>query len=201
MFSPTCSDVGCGCHAPKALTSSFAKAWNYALHEVFGDIAKPMFYGLVLATLFVVLMPKESAPYFAQHWGVAYGFVLLLSLPMYVCSISAIPMALGLLSVGATPGTAFLFLAAAPATNLITAGIIKKILGSRVLGVYLGAIIGTTLLFALLVDFALPPQWFDTIAPLGEETEGVLAEASGALFLGLTALYLFKPYVVRLRRA
>ena len=90
------------------------------------------------------------------------------ALPLYVCSISAIPIALSMLAIGISPGVAFIFLAAAPATNIITAGIIKKVLGNDVLVVNLISIITVTVAFALMIDFVLPIEWSSSFSQVLE---------------------------------
>jgi len=187
-----CSGSCTGDTLPKEVESSFKKARDYALNEVFSDLAKPMFYGLILASAFIVFVPKEMMMQLNSYWLISYFLVLLLSLPMYVCSVSAIPIALGLLAAGASPGTAFIFLAAAPATNIITAGIIKQILGNRVLVIYLLAIITTTLGFAMMIDFVFPQEWFKLMHSTSQEEHSILHLIFGVVFLLLMGYYFFK---------
>ena len=190
------SSCGCSgsCSTPKEEKPKQLKdAIHYALEDVFKDLAKPMFYGLILATIFLLVMPKESVVFFNENLLLSYLIVLLLSLPLYVCSISAIPIALSMLSVGVSPGVAFIFLTAAPATNIITAGIIKKILGNEVLIKYLISIIVTTIIFALMIDFMMPSEWFTIISnEISVESHSYLDIAGGILFLILLGVYLLK---------
>ena len=175
--------------------SAFKKAFDYALNEVFSDIAKPMFYGLILATFFIMLIPNQGVEYLNEQLFIAYILVFLLALPLYVCSISAIPIALSMLAIGVSPGVAFIFLAAAPATNIITAGVIKKVLGDDVLIIYLISIITVTLSFALMVDFILPQEWFTLASEVtANEEHSILKSFSAVVFLALMAFYLLKVY-------
>ncbi len=194
----SCCSGSCTSDAlPKKLMSPFKKASDYALNEVFSDLAKPMFYGLILASAFIVFVPKEIMMHLSSYWLISYLLVLLLSLPMYVCSVSAIPIALGLLAAGASPGTAFIFLAAAPATNIITAGIIKQILGNRVLIIYLLSIITTTLGFAMMIDFVFPQEWFSLTYSASQEEHSVLHLIFGVVFLLLMGYYFLKGFKKR----
>lgn len=175
--------------------SNFKKGLDYALNDVFSDIVKPMFWGLVFAAVFVMIIPQNGVEFLNEQLLFAYLLVFLVSLPMYVCSISAIPMALSMMAVGVSPGVAFVFLAAAPVTNIITAGVIKKVLGNDVLIVYLISIIFTTLTFALLIDFAFPMEWFsiDTFGHSHEE-HPLYESVFGGIFLVMMGVYLFKSY-------
>ena len=185
-----CGSSCCGSSSNELVKESqLKKAYDYAMNEVFSDLAKPMFYGLILATLFLLLIPNNGVEFFNDNLFIAYALVFLVALPLYVCSISAIPIALSMLAVGVSPGVAFIFLAAAPATNIITAGIIKKILGSDVLIIYLISIIAVTISFALLIDFVLPKEWFSyTVDSLENESKSIL-DIGGAIIFLVTMFY------------
>lgn len=173
--------------------SPFKKALDYSLNEVFSDLAKPMFYGLILATLFIMIVPENSVDFLNKNIFLSYILVFTISLPLYVCSISAIPIALSMLSIGVSPGVAFIFLAAAPATNIITIGIIKKILGSDVLKVYLISIITVTVLFALMIDFVFPKEWFlATLQLTNSESISLLDIGAASLFLFIMFYFIIK---------
>ncbi len=189
----SCCSSSC-CDAKQESTNkSLKKALDYSLNEVFNDIAKPMLYGLVLATIFLMVFSKYNIEFLNENIFISYILVFIISLPLYVCSISAIPLALSMLAVGASPGLAFIFLAAAPATNIITAGIVKKVLGAKVLVIYLSSIISTTLFFALMIDIVLPSEWFSYTASLIDQEEVLFLDKIGAIiFLSLMFYYFFK---------
>jgi len=185
----------CGSKVEVDNRSNFKKGLDYALNDVFSDIVKPLFWGLVFAAIFMMAIPQNGVEFLNEQLLLAYLLVFLISLPMYVCSISAIPMALSMMAVGVSPGVAFIFLAAAPVTNIITAGVIKKVLGNDVLIVYLISIIFTTLTFALLIDFAFPMEWFsiDTFGHSHEE-HPLYESLFGGVFLIMMGYFLFKSY-------
>jgi hypothetical protein len=189
-----CSSCGCSSNEP-VKENKLKKAFDYSVNEVFSDLAKPMFYGLVLATLFILLIPNNGIEFLNNNLFIAYALVFLVALPLYVCSISAIPIALSMLAVGVSPGVAFIFLAAAPATNIITAGIIKKILGTDVLIVYLISIVLVTISFALMVDFVFPKEWFVyTLDALENESKSILDLGGAVIFLITMFYFVIKQY-------
>lgn len=190
-----CSSSCCSSH--KAIKENkFKKAYNYAIHEVFSDLAKPMFYGLILATIFMLFIPNNGIEFLNDNIIIAYALVFLIALPLYVCSISAIPIALSMLAVGVSPGVAFIFLAAAPATNIITAGIIKKILGNDVLIIYLISIIIVTVSFALMIDFVFPKEWFlCTLDSVNNESKSLLDMGGAIIFLVLMFYFLTQKWL------
>jgi hypothetical protein len=189
-----CSSCGCSSDEP-VKENKLKKAFDYSVNEVFSDLAKPMFYGLILATLFILLIPNNGIEFLNNNLFIAYALVFLVALPLYVCSISAIPIALSMLAVGVSPGVAFIFLAAAPATNIITAGIIKKILGTDVLIVYLISIVLVTISFALMVDFVFPKEWFVyTLDALENESKSILDLGGAIIFLITMFYFVIKQY-------
>lgn len=191
----SCCGSNCCSATKQQKESQLKKAYNYAIFEVFRDLAKPMFYGLILATLFMMVIPNNGVEFLNQNLYITYILVFLVALPLYVCSISAIPIALSMLAIGISPGVAFIFLAAAPATNIITAGIIKKILGNDVLIVYLVSIITVTLAFALMIDFVLPIEWFQYIASSSDiESTSYLDIFGAVVFLFLMIYFVVKKW-------
>ncbi len=189
----SCCSSSCCSSAKPQKENKFKKAYDYAMFEVFSDLAKPMFYGLILATLFMMLIPNNGVEFLNENLFITYILVFLVALPLYVCSISAIPIALSMLAIGISPGVAFIFLAAAPATNIITAGIIKKILGNDVLIVYLISIISVTVSFALMIDFVFPMEWFSSFLQSTQNESNSIVDIVGAIiFLTLMIYFTFK---------
>jgi len=194
-----CSSGSCSVKHPEE-QSSLKKALDYSLNEVFSDLAKPMFYGLLLAVLFMILVPSNGVQFFNENLLLTYVLVFLTALPLYVCSVSAIPIALSMLAIGVSPGVAFIFLAAAPATNIITAGIVKKILGSDVLKVYLASIITVTVMFALMIDFILPKEWFIYISTdLETESQSMIDIVGAIIFLGMMFYFVIKQWFLKIK--
>ena len=192
-----CSSSCCGSNSKETKKDNqFIKAYNYAMYEVFSDLAKPMFYGLILATLFMLLIPNNGVEFVNDNLLIGYVLIFLVALPLYVCSISAIPIALSMLAVGVSPGIAFIFLAAAPATNIITIGVIKKILGNDVLIVYLVSIIAVTISFALMIDFVFPKEWFMyTLKSVENESHSILDMGGAIVFLGVMFYFVLKQWM------
>ncbi len=154
----------CSCEAapPKAgFAAKMKEAYIYAFKTLLPDIAKQLLIGLIAVTLITMFMPEDFSGYLSDSLWLNYLAVLVLAIPMYVCSISAIPIAMSLLAVGFSMGAAFVFLSAAPATNMITIGVVKKLLGVRSTLLYLLAIIASTLAFAFVIDLLFT---FDTAA-------------------------------------
>ena len=86
--------------------------------------------------------------------------MLAISIPLYVCATASIPIAVALMVKGISPGAAFVFLMAGPATNASSIAVIKNILGKQTLYYYLGLIGVTAIIFGVFLDFivlTIPP--------------------------------------------
>ena len=130
--------------------------FRYGFGRLFRDIYLWIAMGVVVAALIVVLVPQD---FFARYgWMQGPGGMLVMlaiSLPLYVCATSSVPIAAGLIHAGLPAGSALVFLMAGPATNVATIGAIFKSFGRKITFIYLGTVIVLSLLFGWVFQ-ALP---------------------------------------------
>ncbi|MFR9523914.1 MAG: permease [Rikenellaceae bacterium] len=176
-------------------------ALKYGFVDMLQDLGKWLTVGLVIAAAITVFVPHSVFEVLSDYYILNLLFVLLLSIPMYICSTGSIPIALSLMMMGITPGAALVFLMAGPATNVATLAVLKKVMGTRTTILYLLSIILGAIGFAVLIDFALPAQWFalrvSTLNACDQCAEGAAwwHIASSVLFIGLLA----NAYIMKLR--
>ena len=126
---------------------------KYGFLTLPADIAIPLTQGLVVAAAIAILIPPQFiAEHFSSSNLIQYTMMLAVSLPIYVCATASIPIAVALMAKGITPGAAFIFLMAGPATNASSIAIIKNILGKRTLYHYLVLIAFTAISFGYVLD-------------------------------------------------
>jgi len=113
---------------------------------------------------------------------------------MYVCATASLPIAAGLMLAGVSPGAAFVFLSAGPATNTVTIGVVKKILGARTLYIYLGTIIVGSVLFGFGLDYILADVSVKEMVHMHEEA-GVITILSSVVLWVLVIYYMSKGYL------
>ena len=125
----------------------------YGFKTLPADIVIPLFQGLVIAALISLLIPPELiTDYFSTNTYIQFLFILGISIPFYVCATASIPIAVALMAKGISPGAAFVFLMAGPATNASSIAIIKKILGQKILYYYIALISITAVFFGVVLD-------------------------------------------------
>jgi hypothetical protein len=117
------------------------------------DIGRALLVGLAIAALISALVPED---FFARHVGggiVGVLAMMALGVPIYVCATASVPIAYALVaSGGASPGAAFAFLVAGPATNAATLAVVWRVLGRRTALVYLGTVAVTAVAGGLLLN-------------------------------------------------
>jgi uncharacterized membrane protein YraQ (UPF0718 family) len=174
---------------------SFVAALKYAFVTLLGDIAKPLFWGLLLGALITVAIPDNLAELLKDNIWLSYLIVIAIAVPMYVCATASLPIAAGLMLSGVSAGAAFVFLSAGPATNTVTIGVVKKMLGTKSLIIYLGSIIIGSILFGLGLDYIFDVSAIDSTSLIHmDEKGGIIATLSSIVLWGLVLYFILKPY-------
>jgi len=174
---------------------SFIAAMKYAFTTLLGDIAKPLFWGLIIGALITVAIPENLAELLSDNSWLSYLLVIIIAVPMYVCATASLPIAAGLMLSGVSAGAAFVFLSAGPATNTVTIGVVKKMLGTKSLVIYLGSIVIGSIVFGLGLDYIFDASAIDPASLIHMDEEGgIIATVSSVLLWGLVLYYMIKPY-------
>lgn len=189
------------CSVSQAKKLSFVDALRYGFVDMLQDLGAWLTVGLVIAAAITAFVPSSIFEVLSDHYVLNIIVVLLLSIPMYICSTGSIPIALSLLLKGISPGAALVFLMAGPATNVATLAVLKKVLGTRTTVLYLISIILGAIGFAVLIDFMLPQEWFTSkLSAIGACSHG---EGSTPWWqLGSSILFivlLINSYILKLR--
>ncbi len=138
--------------------------FRYGFVDFIQDISKWLVIGLVLAAIISALIPNDFFELLHLSPLLQMLFILVVSIPLYICATGSIPLAAILILKGLSPGAAFVLLMAGPATNAATITMMGKVLGKKATLAYLGSIIAGALGFGLLIDYAFPTEWFTGIA-------------------------------------
>jgi len=173
--------------------SMVTRAFSYAFGTLLKDIASPLLIGLLLGALITVVVPDNLSEILLKYNWLSYIIVIAIAVPMYVCATASLPIAAGLMLAGVSPGAAFVFLSAGPATNTVTIGVVKKMLGTRTLYIYLGTIIAGSLLFGLGLDYLFRDVNVKELVHMDADA-GFFAWTASLVLWGFVLYYVIKPY-------
>ncbi|MCD4656535.1 MAG: SO_0444 family Cu/Zn efflux transporter [Planctomycetes bacterium] len=133
-------------------------ATHYSFSELIDDIGKWLVIGIVLGGLISAIVPTDSVfarEYLTNPW-ISYVFMIVVGVPLYICSTGSIPVATSFLIVGVNPGAVLAFLIVGPATNTATLTFVGGKFGRKTLFIYLFSILTVALASGLLIDFIYP---------------------------------------------
>lgn len=137
------------------------RAFAYAFGEMMEDIGKWLAVGLVVAGIITAAVPDSWFVVFQDNTLYSILFVLLFSIPMYLCATGSIPIAMALMLKGLTPGAALVLLMAGPACNAASILVVGKVLGKRTMLIYLVSIVVGAIVSGYVIDYMLPREWFN----------------------------------------
>ncbi|MDF1534805.1 MAG: SO_0444 family Cu/Zn efflux transporter [Methanosarcinaceae archaeon] len=172
----SCSCGGaCGIPTPQgqSLSQRIYGGIKYAYVDLLGDISKWLIVGIVIAGIVSYAIPESMI---TSYLGGGIGSMLIMlvvGIPLYICATASTPLAAAFIAKGMSPGTAFVFLLAGPATNAATITMVAKFLGKRSAALYLASIVIFSIAFGLLLDFIY--------IKIGIEASSIVGHASEVL--------------------
>ncbi|MEN8149871.1 MAG: SO_0444 family Cu/Zn efflux transporter [Planctomycetota bacterium] len=128
------------------------EAARYAFGPLLDDLTPWFTLGFLLSGLLALAIPDG---FFSENIpsGLLAGLIMaVVATPMYVCAAAATPLAAVLIAKGLDPGAALVFLLVGPATNAATMLVVLRLLGKRVLAIYLVGIVGCALVLGAIVS-------------------------------------------------
>ena len=174
--------------ADSCRVESGSRVWRvlrYAFFKMMQNIGGRLVIGLLVAALIQVAVPDEFFLHFGKQPLLQMLVILVVAVPMYICSTGSIPVAAALMLKGLSPGAALVMLMAGPAVNMASILVVRKALGGRFTAIYLLVIVGFAILFGLLVNAA-----GITVRPLAAVDACCAAGATPDLFRTLCAIVL-----------
>ena len=146
---PACTDPCC---SGDVTAPAWRRAAQYGFVTLPRDLAWPLLAGVAVAAAISAVLPAGSLP---EHLGSGLPSILVLmaaGIPLYVCATASVPIAAGLVHLGASPGAALAFLIVGAATNPAAVTTVWKVLGHRTLVVYLVTVALSAVLCGLGLD-------------------------------------------------
>ncbi len=148
--APVVQNNSCCTHHEKR---SWKTVFQFGLVELLRDFYKWLIIGILVSAVISVFIPENHLAEIPWTQGLS-GMLLMLviSLPLYICTNASIPLAAALVTAGMSPGSALVLLMAGPTTNAATMGAVYHSFGKKVLMIYLATVAGLSIALGLLFD-------------------------------------------------
>lgn len=143
----------------RGILKSVQQIITYGYGTLLKNVSFALLIGLLLSALITVFIPDRffDQSFLGNDW-VAFPVMLLIGMPMYVCSTASIPVALALMAKGISPGAALIFLIVGPALNGASLAMLLQILGKKCMAIYLLVIAIASLLAGAALNI-INTQW------------------------------------------
>ncbi len=174
--------------------------FTYAFGEFFDEIVINFIIGILIAAVITTLIPEDSLTNFSTPL-VSMLAMMIIGIPMYVCSTASIPIAVSLIVSGISPGAAFVFLFTGPVTNIASLTMLIKVLGKKTMAIYLASVALCSLAFGLLLDFIINSMQLSGFSEVISNAHGhhdpLYLTVTAVFFLVLIIFSLVKQYVLK----
>ncbi len=206
----THSHDSCGCGSshcdttPVGAKAKLKGVFTYAFGDFIDEIAMHFVVGLLIATAISTFIPTD----FFVNLGLDSGILAMLAmivigLPMYICSTSSIPIAIALVGKGLSMGAAFVFLFVGPVTNIASLLILNKTLGKKITALYITCVVLCSIAFGLLLDLLINTFGLTILSVTGgslHEDTSIFSYIVAIIFLVLIIKSLIKWIVIKCKR-
>ena len=132
--------------------SVIRKILTYSFITLPKDIAKPLIYGIIIASLISLFLPVSIIHNYMGGGILSMGLMIIIGTPLYICATASIPIAVALISKGASIGAALVFLMVGPATNTTSIITMLKIIGKKATILTLVTLIILSIGFGVMID-------------------------------------------------
>jgi uncharacterized protein len=154
---------------------ALVRALSYGLVTLPRDVAWPLLLGILIGGAMAAVAPDFDLKGLLNRGPLSILLLMAAGVPLYVCATASVPIAAGMILMGASPGAAFAFLITGAATNPATFTVIWKVLGRRSAGVYLGTVAVTAFSSGLLLDWLVSRFPAAALPRLGQHAGHVMA--------------------------
>jgi uncharacterized protein len=154
-------------HTPekvKGFLPRLKAALDYGSVTLPGDIGKALLIGVIIAGILSALIPDNFLAQYLGRGPLSIALMMVVGIPLYVCATASVPLAVGFIMIGASPGAALAFLIAGPATNAATITTIGRVLGRKTTVIYLLTVAISAFGGGLLLDWLV--SWAQTAMPV-----------------------------------
>ena len=192
LKADTCTDACCAGPKDRGLTR---RIMHYGFVTLPRDIGTALLIGILIAGVLAAIVPQDQLHAYIGGGILSVLLLMAAGVPVYVCATASVPLAVGFMHLGASPGAALAFLIAGPATNVATLSTVWKMLGGRTAVLYVITVAAAAVGCGLALDWLVPTV--ETAIP--QLAEHAHAHAEGGWLDHLAAVALLAVLVCSYR--
>lgn len=171
---------------------------RFCLYDLLAMIDIYLIIGIMAAAILQSVVPVGALSTLPWTQGLPGMLLMLcLSLPLYICATSSVPIVSSLIAAGLPIGSALVFLMAGPATNIATISMLYKAFGGRVVAIYVGTVAIMSILLGLLADVLLSEYALPMVHVHGH-TKDTFSVVSAVVLIFVLAHLLWRKVVAYL---
>lgn len=125
---------------------------QYALTDLWSDLAVWFLGGLILGGIITVLIPDDLMVHYLGGGFSSMLLMLAVGIPIYICATASTPIAAALILKGVSPGAALVFLLVGPATNIASLSVLTGMLGRQAVMRYLAILSASAVVCGMTLD-------------------------------------------------
>lgn len=191
----------CGKDIPENVTkqNKLFEVFKYAFGDFLDEISIHFLIGMIIASCISVLLPADFFVSMGLHKGIfSMLAMVLIGLPMYICSASSIPIAMSLMAKGLSLGGGFVFLFTGPVTNIASLLVLSKALGKKVTGIYIASVVVCSMAFGYILDMFVSGLTFSSMNNMSGHAGHGETEFLALLSTWIFAILITKGLVVNI---
>ncbi len=140
----------------RSLRQRLKEALEHGFITLPRDIARPLIIGLILSGILTEWIPQNGFESHLNQPLISMFIMILIGLPLYICSSASVPLAYTFIQAGITPGAALVFLILGPATNMATLTTLGQLIGKRAAIIFLIVLTACALFAGILMNTITP---------------------------------------------
>lgn len=174
---------------------------KYGFGDFLDEISVHFLVGMVIAAGISALIPADFFVSLGLHQGIISMLAMVvIGLPMYICSVSSIPIAMSLMTKGLSLGGGFVFLFTGPVTNIASLIVLGKTLGKKVTGLYIASVVVCSMVFGGILDLLADNFDFTNTITNNHAGHGELSIVS-ILSASIFALLIAKGIIIKIKNS
>ena len=170
------------------------RALAYGFGTLPRDIGKTLLIGLAAAALISATVKPGALAHIVPPGPLQILVLMLAGIPIYICATASIPIAVGLIQGGVSPGAVFALLMTGPATNAAAVATVWKVLGRRTCLIYLAAMMVAAFAGGLILDQIVTAQEVGQAMHHGWMPQWAKTVSAAALLAMLIAGAFYRPH-------